>query len=127
MRVPSRPRARTAYAAVLLAAALAALLVAWFFSGWADVSAQQRAVRDGPEPAAKARAAELARELRGELAELMRREIDRKWNDYQNLVYDPLTDSFRASSLREGPSDPLVLGYFQLDVEGVVTTPTIND
>ncbi|MBA3818118.1 MAG: hypothetical protein H0X17_04455, partial [Deltaproteobacteria bacterium] len=58
-----RSRSRTLYAAALLVAALAILLVAWFFAGWADVRSQQRELRAAPVRAADAEAVELAREL----------------------------------------------------------------
>jgi len=125
-RVGSR---RALYAAGLLTVLIGALLVAWFASGWADVRARQRAVRDAPRLAADARGAELAHELRSELATLMAREVERPYFHYQNLFHDP-----RASAgLSVAPSplaadrDPLVLGYFQLDAKGRTTTPTIND
>ncbi len=43
-----RATPRTLYAAMLLVAALAALLVAWFVSGWSDVRAQQRELAAAP-------------------------------------------------------------------------------
>ncbi|MBS1118228.1 MAG: histidine kinase [Deltaproteobacteria bacterium] len=121
---------RVLYASLLLATALAALLIAWFVSGWADVRAQQRELRAEPERAAERRGAELAHELRGELAKLMTRELERPYFHYSNLFHDPRAGnnwSVAPSPLSSGPEDPLVLGHFQLDPAGRVTTPTIND
>jgi len=123
-------RSRTLYAAGLLVGALAVLLVAWFLSGWADVRAQQREVRAAPVRAADAKAVELARELRAELARLVTRETERPYFHYQNLFHDPRTGASYAvapSPLANGPEDPLVLGYFQREPSGTLTTPTIND
>jgi len=117
-------------AAALLAVALAALLVAWFTSGWAEVRARQHAERTAPSALATARAAELAQELRSELGRLLSREIERPYFHYQNLMRDPRASrgtGVTPSPLASGPSDPLVMGYFQLDTKGRTTTPTIND
>lgn len=125
MKGPSR----TLLAAGLLVAALAMLLGAWFFAGWSDVRARQLEARTEPTAAAARRSEDLARDLRAELDTLVEREIDRPYFHYQNLFRDP-----RASaSIGVAPSplanerDPLVLGYFQIDATGKVTTPTIND
>ena len=121
---------RTLYAAVLLVAALAALLVAWFVSGWSDVRAQQRELAAAPAREAAERSGELAHELRGELGQLLSREVERPYFHYQNLMHDPragATLNVSPSPLASGPSDPLVLGYFQVDAAGKVSTPPIND
>ena len=118
------------WAAALLAALLAGLLVAWFAAGWREVRTRQAATRDEPRATAAARAGELARELRGELEALIARESPRPYFYYQNLYHDPkgtIGVSVTPSPLANGPDDPLVLGYFQIDARGRVTTPTIND
>lgn len=123
-------RSRTLYAAMLLVGVLAAPLVAWFFSGWADVRAQQRELRAEPTRAAEAKAAGLASELRQELTRLLSREAERPYFHYQNLFHDPRTGPsyyVSTSPLATGPQDQLVLGYFNIDPKGKVTTPTIND
>lgn len=123
-------RSRTLYAALLLAGVLAAPLVAWFFSGWAEVRAQQRELRAGPVRAAESKASTLAAELRGELTRLLAREAERPYFHYQNLFHDPRTGPsyyVSTSPLATGPQDQLVLGYFNLDPSGKLTTPTIND
>ncbi|MGE5186362.1 MAG: sensor histidine kinase [Acidobacteriota bacterium] len=125
-----RPPRRAAAVAVLLAGAIAGLLAAWFASGWRDVRARQRELRAAPVAAAEARAGELARSLRGELEALLAREAERPYFHYQNLFHDPrgtVGISVAPSPLASGPDDPLVLGHFQVDAAGRVTTPTIND
>jgi len=126
----TRSPPRVLYAALLLAAALAALLVAWFVSGWADVRAKQRDARAEPTRAADRKGAELAHDLRAELSRLMTREVARPYFHYSNLFHDPRAGgnwSVAPSPLSNGPEDPLVLGHFQLDPAGRVTTPTVND
>lgn len=122
--------ARTWYAAGLLSAALAVLLIGWFVSGWADVRARQHTEEATPQRDAEARGAELAHELRIELAQLMTREVERPYFHYQNLMHDPRATGsvgVTPSPLASGPTESLVLGYFQLDDSGRATTPTIND
>ncbi|MBA3498772.1 MAG: hypothetical protein H0T65_00245, partial [Deltaproteobacteria bacterium] len=118
------------YAALLLVGVLAAPLVAWFFSGWADVRAQQRELRAEPTRAAEAKASGLASEMRLELSRLLAREAERPYFHYQNLFHDPRTGPsyyVSTSPLATGPQDQLVLGYFHLNGGGQLTTPTIND
>ena len=126
MKRPSR----TLVAAGLLVTALAVLLVAWFYAGWADVRARQHATREAPVAAAARHATTLAHELRLELSALLDREVDRPYFHYQNLMHDPRASrslSVSPSPLATGPNDPFVLGYFQVDAKGRATTPTIND
>jgi signal transduction histidine kinase len=123
-------KSRTLYAAVLLVGVLAAPLVAWFFSGWADVRAQQRELRAEPTRAAQAKASGLASELRQELTRLLAREAERPYFHYQNLFHDPRTGPsyyVSTSPLATGPQDQLILGYFNDGADGKLTTPTIND
>jgi signal transduction histidine kinase len=117
-------------AAALLGALLAALLGAWFVSGWHDVQMRQHEAREAPRRAADQRADELARELRADLETLITREVRRPYFHYQNLMHDPKASigiSVSPSPLARNPEDKLVLGYFQIDAQGRATTPTIND
>ncbi|MEO8550317.1 MAG: hypothetical protein ABI678_10090, partial [Kofleriaceae bacterium] len=121
---------RVAIAAVVMTALLAALLGAWYVTGAGDVRARQLAAESAPVAVATARAGELARQLRGELDQLVTREARRPYFHYQNLFHDPKASagpSVTPSPLASGPDDPLVLGYFQIDVDAHVTTPAIND
>jgi signal transduction histidine kinase len=127
-RALRRPPPRRAVAAgALVALLVAALLGAWFASGWSDVRARQDDVRAAPVRAADTRAAELARELRTQLESLLARESSRPYFQYQNLFHDPHGTGVTPSPLAAGPDDSLVLGYFQIDGERRVTTPTVND
>lgn len=122
--------ARAWYAAALLGVLLAALLGAWFLSGWHDVRMRQHEVREAPRKAAEQRAGELARELHGDLEALITREVRRPYFHYQNLMHDPKASvglSVSPSPLARNPEDKLVLGYFQIDAKGRATTPTVND
>lgn len=121
---------RSLYAAALLGLLVAALLGAWFLSGWDDVRLRQTEARNTPARAAATKADEIGRELRGELEALMAREVKRPYFHYQNLMHDPKASagvSVSPSPLARGVEDALVAGYFQIDSKGVATTPTIND
>ncbi len=123
-------RSNIAIVVVLLLGVLAALLGGWGITGWHDVRARQATIELAPVAAASARAGELARELRGELDQLLVREARRPYFQYQNLFHDPRASpgpSVTPSPLAIGPDDPLVLGYFQIDANAKVTTPAIND
>ncbi len=128
--IPTPTRSRALLAGGLLAALLAILLGAWFASGWHDVRMRQLEVRNAPHAAASARAAELGRELHAELEGLLGREVRRPYFHYQNLMHDPKASAglnVTPSPLARGADDKLVLGYFQIDARGRVSTPTIND
>ena len=121
---------RSLYAAGVLAALVAALLTAWFYSGWHDVRLQQQELSQAPRIAADQRAHELARELHAELEALVTREVRRPYFHYQNLMHDPNASAglnVSPSPLARGPENKFVLGYFQLNAQGHVSTPTIND
>jgi len=126
--VARRP-GRVVIAAVLLAAALAGLLGVWFVSGWADVRARQHELATAPAHDATQLGDQVARDLRSELGRLVAREAARPYYHYGNLFHDPKAggSSVTPSPLAGGPGDPLVLGHFQIDPAGRVTTPTIND
>ncbi|NVB84513.1 MAG: HAMP domain-containing histidine kinase [Kofleriaceae bacterium] len=128
--IAKRGAPRAVYAAALLAVLVGALLGAWFLSGWHDVRMRQREVRDAPSRAASQRAEQLARDLHGELENLIARETRRPYFHYQNLMHDPkasLGMSVSPSPLAQAPEDKLVAGYFQIDGNGRASTPTIND
>jgi signal transduction histidine kinase len=125
-----RRPSRSWYAAALLGLLIAALLGAWFVSGWHDVRMRQDEVRQAPQRAAAARASELARELHADLEALIAREARRPYFHYQNLMHDPRASvgvSVSPSPLAQTPDEKLVLGYFQVDAKGRASTPTIND
>jgi signal transduction histidine kinase len=125
----SRTPPRALSAAAVLVVLVAALLGAWFYAGWRDVRARQQEIRIAPRRAADERANALARELHGQLEALIVREVRRPYFHYQNLMHDPDAPglSVSPSPLARGSEDALVLGYFQLDAKGKVSTPTIND
>ena len=120
----------TLIAALLSAAALGALLVAWFASGWGEVRARQRELESEPVTEARRAEEQLARDMRLELSRVLGRENARDYYYYGNLYHDPRAVnswSVTPSPLANGPEDPLIRGHFQITPSGTVTTPTIND
>lgn len=123
-------RSRAVAAGALIAAAVAVVMGAWLWSGWADVRMRQRELRAGPGREAAARGAALAHDLRAELAQLVAREVERPYFHYQNLFHDPRSGgvaNVTPSPLASGPREALVAGYFQVDPRGRLSTPPIND
>src|SRR5579862_4927066 len=120
---------RTLVAGVLTAAALVALLLGWFGSGWSGVRAEQAALRARPRADAEAAARDAAGELGRRLEDLRESETERPYYHYGNLFHDPRGASqglsVAPSPLASGPSDPIVRGYFQIDAHGAVTVPTV--
>lgn len=83
------------------------------------------------ERAHRAVAERILDEMERELNEFLRREEDRSFEEYRNVVLpsQALTGSLalEPSPLAAHPSEPFVLGYFQIEPDGVVTTPQSFD
>jgi signal transduction histidine kinase len=125
---------RTAFASILVVAALAAALLGWFGAGWSQVEEREHELRAAPRRAAEAQARVLAGEVVSRLESLRVEEARRPYYHYQNLYHDPRSASegiaIQPSPLATGPESPLVRGHFQLHDKGgswEVTMPTIND
>ncbi|MBZ0237742.1 MAG: hypothetical protein K8M05_35840, partial [Deltaproteobacteria bacterium] len=121
---------RTLSAAVLIVGALAAVLVAWFGSGWRSMEKEQEAILSAARADAADTAAVLADDLVAELEHLRAEESQRPYYHYQNLFHDPrgasLGWSVVPSPLAEGPTERLVATHFQIDDGGELTSPTFN-
>jgi signal transduction histidine kinase len=126
-----RPRSRLFDAAVLLVIGLLGPLGAWFVTGWSGVRRLQTAIDRQAEDAAQADRANIAGRLAAILQVLRERESQRPYFHYQNLYHDPrgadLGYSVVPSPLVEGPNDPLIETYFQIDPKGTLTVPSWNE
>ncbi|HUQ01139.1 MAG TPA: ATP-binding protein [Kofleriaceae bacterium] len=122
--------ARTLSAAVLIVGALAAVLIAWFGSGWRSMEKEQEAILASARADAADTASVLADDLVAELEHLRADESQRPYYHYQNLFHDPrgasLGWSVVPSPLAEGPTERLVATHFQIDAAGALTSPTFN-
>jgi len=122
---------RTLVAAVLVVIAVAIPTSAWYVAGVRDArrtahNLEQRALDE------VGRASSLtARRLADRLEELRVAESTRPFYHYQNLYHDPQGVaqglSVLPSPLARGAQDPLVWGHFQIDPDGTVSVPTVNE
>jgi len=121
---------RLILALVLLALALAAPLGTWFVSGWRNVQRQRSEIRAEADRARRRDEGLLEARLADRLTTLVTQESKRPYFHYQNLIHDPdsadLGASIVPSPLAEGPTDPLVATYFQIDPLQQLTVPTFN-
>lgn len=120
-----------ALAALLYLGGLGLPLGGWFSAGRSEARRNEQALvaqaRAEADEAVKGAAARLWARLEA----LRLGEEKRPYYHYQNLFHDPngasAGPSVVPSPLAQGPSDPLVEAYFQLDEQGRVTLPTLND
>ncbi len=87
--------------------------------------------KSGPRLFATETANHLARRLQERLDTLLEAESSRPFYHYQSLYHDPKGVSEGASivpsPLAQGPTDPFIRAYFQIDPAGRVTLPTLPE
>jgi signal transduction histidine kinase len=122
---------RTWVAAALTAAALAVPLAAWYYAGSRAVNYQRRQLQEQASTEARQLADRLAERLAQRLESLRDLESHRPFYHYQNLFHDPRAasngNSVSPSPLGAGPGDPLIRAYFQINADGRITLPTLNE
>jgi signal transduction histidine kinase len=120
---------RTSLALVLVIAAITVPCVAWYIVGWREASHRAREIEEAPQRLARETAARLAERLRDRLETLLENESKRPFYHYQNFYHDPRGAYEGAavvpSPLAQGPIDPLIRTYFQLDAAGRFTLPQL--
>ncbi len=125
------PLNRTWIAGALTAAALAAPLAAWWVAGSRAVRYRKSQLEEQAATDARALAERLAGRLAQRLESLRDLESHRPFFHYQNLFHDPRSavrgNSVSPSPLGAGPGDPLIRAYFQLNADGRITLPTLNE
>ena len=124
-------RSRTTLALGLTVAALVVPCGAWYIVGSREVRRDAAQIEAGPRRFATDTASQLAGRLQERLDALLEAESNRPFYHYQSLYHDPKGASEGASvvpsPLAQGPTDPLVRTYFQIDPAGRVTLPTLPD
>lgn len=129
MTKPRHPR--TLVASILALIAVAVPCTAWYFEGQRQVARQAESDRSRAETRGYKAAFQLAEDLSLELETLAGAESRRSIFHYQNLYHDPQGAAegvmVLPSPLARGPDDPLVEAYFQVDGEGTLSLPTLND
>ena len=122
---------RTALALVLTIAALGVPCAAWYVAGMREVQRDAAQIEAGPSRFATATATQLARRLQERLGALLEAESSRPFYHYQSFYHDPKGVSEGASvvpsPLAQGPTDPIIRAYFQIDPGGKVTLPTLPE
>ncbi len=124
-------RSRTTLALVLTIAALVVPCAAWYVAGMREVQRDAAQIESGPRRIATDTATHLARRLQERLDALLEAESNRPFYHYQSLYHDPKGASEGASvvpsPLAQGPTDPFIRAYFQIDPGGRVTLPTLPE
>lgn len=122
---------RTAIALALVAVAVAVPSVAWLFAGYQQLDHALALREKSARIKAQKKGVVLAERLATRFELLREGESRRPFYHYQNLIHDPEAatqgDLILSSPLARGPADPLIAAHFQVDADGVLTLPTIND
>lgn len=122
---------RTVLALLLTMIAIAVPSVAWYIVGCREAEREAAAMRAQAEHSAHNTATLLAERVRTRLEMLREAEEKRPFYHYQNLYHDPKGAyegiSVHPSPLAEGPNDPMIRAYFQIDAAGRLSLPTLNE
>jgi len=124
-------RSRTTLALVLTVAALVVPCGAWYIVGSREVQRTVDQIESPPRRFASDTARQLVERLQNRLQSLLESESNRPFYHYQSLYHDPRGasqgPSVTPSPLAQGPTDPFIRAYFQIDPAGRVTLPTLPD
>lgn len=122
---------RTLIALVLTLIAVALPSAAWFLAGKRQLERELHLMEKSVYMKAQKRSVVHAERLATRFEVLRKSESRRPFYHYQNLFHDPEGASEGASvtlsPLAKGSPDPLIEAHFQVDDDGRVTLPTIND
>jgi len=124
-------RMRVPLAALVLLLGVGGLLAAWYVAATRALEAERRLQSQMATRATLENERRVADRLARRLEELRASESQRPYFHYQNLYHDPKGASqglsVVPSPLAGGPGNPLVTAHFQIDANGSVTLPTINE
>jgi signal transduction histidine kinase len=122
---------RTVVALGLVSVAVAVPSAAWLFAGERQLDDALVLREKSVRIKAQKKGVVLAERLATRFELLREDESRRPFYHYQNLFHDPEAatqgDLVLPSPLALGPADPLIAAHFQVDADGVLTLPTIND
>ncbi len=122
---------RTSLALLLTVAAIAVPCAAWYVVGSREANNRARELEEAPQRLAREAADRLADRLRDRLETLRENEGKRPFFHYQNFYHDPRGAYEGAavvpSPLAQGPLDPLIRTYFQLDASGRFSLPQLTE
>lgn len=124
-------RHRTALAAVLTLVAIAVPCGSWFVAGRREVEREAHTQEKWIYTSGFKRAVKITERLATRLEVLRETESRRPFYHYQNLYHDPRGAAEGAavavSPLAAGPADSLIEAHFQIDEDGALTMPTVNE
>ncbi len=122
---------RTAAALVLIAVAVTVPSAAWYFAASRKIEREADLREKHLYGKAQENAEKLANRLARRLGRLRESESHRPFYHYRNLHHDPRAAAEGAavsiSPLAEGVVDPLIEAHFQIDQDGRLTLPTLNE
>jgi signal transduction histidine kinase len=122
---------RTLIALVLTAIAVALPSGAWLLAGRRQIEREHHLLEKGVYMKAQKKGVVHAERLATRFEVVRKSESRRPFYHYQNLFHDPEGASEGASvtvsPLAKGSPDPLIEAHFQVDDDGRLTLPTIND
>lgn len=130
-----RPRrlrlSRTALAALLVAVAVALPIVTWWVAGGRLVAREAELERKGLATHSYKYGLKLAKRVADRLESLRAAEAERSFSHYQNLFHDTKGVAeglaVTVSPLAGGPANPDISMHFQIDEDGRLTVPTVNE
>ena len=122
---------RTVAALVLTLIAVVVPSSAWYIAGRRQIAHEAKLERSSVHQQGYKQAVRLAERLATRLEVLRESESRRPFYHYQNLFHDPKGAAEGASvsfsPLAQGSADPLVEAYFQIDDQGRLSLPTLNE
>jgi len=130
-RAPWLGRSRTALAALLVGVAVALPIVTWLVAGGRLLAREAALERAGVNSHAYKKGLKLAGRIASRLHDVQTAEEDRSFSEYQNIRHDPggavSGVAVTLSPLARGPQRPEIAMHFQVDEDGRLTLPTVND
>jgi len=125
------PTRRTIVAAVALAFSVVLPTTAWYLTGSSEARRRARSLEQTALSGIRTELDRDADRLASRVEQLKTSENERPFYHYQSLTHDPSGAaeglSVAPSPLARGVSDPLVWAHFQLDENGLVTLPNVNE
>ncbi len=122
---------RTALAAILVVVAVALPIITWLTVGGRLVGREAELERSAVITRAYEKGLKLSSRIASRLAELQTQEEDRSFSEYQNVRHDPdgaaSGVAVTVSPLARGPVSKDIRMHFQVDEDGRLTLPTVNE
>ena len=122
---------RTTLAALALAVAVVLPTTAWYLTGASEARRRARMLEDTVLTSLQREIHRDSDRLATRLERLRTGESERPFFHYQSITHDPSGAaeglSVAPSPLAQGVSDPLVWTHFQLNENGLVTLPMVNE